>query len=117
MKLMNDRITEQAAGNSSFPIDTFGIGRVEVMCMEKGAVYEYVSEMPSGRRGHLYQCLDRIRHEPVGQWLVLVQCLTGPDEGIKFCASPANFARRYRLATQEHMETMVQLAYAETQGG
>lgn len=60
-------------------------------------LYEYASEKPEGCRGHHYRVHRSVLSVPTYQHMVLVEALDGPDTGLWFVCSLANFAPRYRL--------------------
>lgn len=62
-----------------------------------GAEYTYHG-LPLNCQGHRYQVLALVLDVPSYQQKVLVQALSGPDEGLLFVCSPANFSTRYRPA-------------------
>lgn len=61
----------------------------------EGKVYEYIKESPKGCKGCLYRVLKFILDVPSYQQKVLVEALTGPDRGLWFTCTPANFSLRY----------------------
>ena len=62
-----------------------------------GGTYAYVMEHPPGCKGHKYVPHCLVLDVPVYSWKVLVECISGPDKGLKFTCSPYNFQIRYRL--------------------
>jgi hypothetical protein len=62
-----------------------------------GKEYLYTHPIPTGCQGHRYRVLRFVPAVPVMQWVVLVECLSGPDEGLWFTVTFANFATRYEL--------------------
>ncbi len=62
-----------------------------------GAEYLYTSPYPSGCEGKRYQLHRFIIDVPSNQQKVLVEALDGPDKGLWFTCSPANFAVRYKI--------------------
>lgn len=71
-------------------------GIVQESSIFKGGVYSYHG-LPKDRQGHRYAVLDFVTDVPSYQHKVLVECLSGPDSGMKFTCSLDNFNRRYRL--------------------
>lgn len=69
---------------------------VDGFLVKKGNIYEYAGGKPENCQGHLYQILGFVLYVPVYTRLVLVEALSGPDKGLKFVCSPANFASRYK---------------------
>lgn len=61
----------------------------------EGAEYIYTGSAPTACRGHRYRVLRFAPLVPVYQQLVVVEALTGPDQGLWFCVTPANFSTRY----------------------
>jgi len=58
--------------------------------------YVYIATMPAGRKGHTYRVIDNnVLDVPSYQHKILVECVTGPDAGLKFTVTPANFLTRY----------------------
>ena len=67
----------------------------------EGAVYIYTCGLPVGCHGHPYRVLRlNVLDVPNYQNKVLVEALTGPDAGLWFVCSPANFHVRYRQEGQ-----------------
>lgn len=64
----------------------------------EGAEYVYTAALPSKCTGHLYRVLKFVLAVPSYQHVVLVEALTGPDEGLWFTTTINNFATRYQLA-------------------
>lgn len=67
----------------------------EVGRITRGAIYKYIAASPKNCYGETYKVLDFVIAVPAYQQLVLVKALTGPDKGLKFCCTPANFVLRY----------------------
>ena len=62
----------------------------------EGATYIYIADCPAACKGHHYRVLKcDLLVVPAYSRMVLVEALTGPDEGLWFCCPPANFATRY----------------------
>jgi hypothetical protein len=60
-----------------------------------GDVYLYTGAEPVACRGHRYLVAGFVVDVPVYLEKVLVEALSGPDTGLRFTVSPANFATRY----------------------
>lgn len=73
-----------------------------ILAIRTGSEYIFTSAVPAGRKGHKYRVLGLTRNATVRvqQLLVLVECLSGPDEGMQFVVTQWNMAIRYRLADQ-----------------
>ncbi len=67
-----------------------------------GATYRYLCDHPSNCKGHLYRVLSEVLDVPSYQKKVLVLAVSGPDEGLLFTCSLANFAVRYELVEDEN---------------
>lgn len=62
----------------------------------EGATYKYTSNIPAKCTGHRYRILRlNVLSVPDYTQKVLVEALTGPDKGMLFVCSPANFSARY----------------------
>lgn len=61
-----------------------------------GATYLYACSSPAGCQGKRYRVARFVLAVPSYQWQVLVEALEGPDKGLWFTCSEANFASRYR---------------------
>jgi hypothetical protein len=66
--------------------------------LRPGAVYLYTAPYPHRCRGHRYRLVRLVRDVPSYQEKCLVEALTGPDEGLWFTCTQANFGERYVLA-------------------
>ncbi len=60
-----------------------------------GGVYTYTASMPLGCDGENYLVVDCVKDVPAYQDKLLIRCLSGPDKGLLFVVSPANFVSRY----------------------
>jgi hypothetical protein len=71
----------------------------------EGGLYRYVNGIPVHARGHLYKVHAVVEDVPSYQHKILVEALTGPDEGKLFTCTPANFVVRYQrdLAAERQM--------------
>lgn len=67
-------------------------------CIRVGAEYTYIAEQPKPCQGHRYRVLRVVLAVPAYQEQLLVEALTGPDRGLWFTCSPANFSSRYKEA-------------------
>lgn len=63
--------------------------------IEIGAVYRYIRQLPTGCQGALYRVHREVLDVPSYQRKLLVEALTGPDRGLWFTCTPANFRVRY----------------------
>ena len=86
------------------------MGIASIFTIHVGRVYIYLSGIPPRCAGHRYRVHRFVKDVPVYTEKVLVECLTGPDAGVWFTCSPANFALRYKL---EDVSAVVQ---PESQG-
>ncbi len=68
----------------------------------QGGLYVYIREIPRGCAGHIYRVHRFILDVPSYQHKVLVECLSGQDEGLWFTCSLDNFRVRYRLHDNGH---------------
>lgn len=66
-----------------------------------GRVYIYATGFPVSRHGFRYRPLCEVLDVPSYQTKILVEALSGPDQGLKFTCTPENFSRRYELAPVE----------------
>jgi hypothetical protein len=73
---------------------------VEQFRITEGAEYLFASAIPPGCKGHRYRVIGFLKEVPSGQQKVLVQALTGPDTGLRFSCTLANFATRYQPAPE-----------------
>lgn len=77
---------------------------VDKSAIVQGGTYSYHG-LPKKCQGHLYRVLDTdIIDVPSYQHKVLVECVTGPDAGMKFTCTLDNFIRRYRLESFPQQE-------------
>ena len=60
-----------------------------------GDTYIYVCDIPAGCKGKKYRVARFVIDVPSYQEKLLVEALEGPDKGMWFVVSPANFATRY----------------------
>lgn len=70
-----------------------------------GLEYIYRSGNPVKCHGFRYRPLREVLDVPSYQQKILVEALNGPDRGLYFTCSPANFANRYVLAPQPRTTT------------
>lgn len=66
-----------------------------------GHIYEYTCGIPVGCAGELYRPHRLVLDVPVYSWKVLVEALSGHDQGMWFTCSIDNFCRRYRLSANQ----------------
>lgn len=85
--------------------------------IREGAEYLYTVLLPRGCLGHRYRVLAFILDVPSLQQKVLVQALTGPDAGLLFSVSPANFATRYEPVPEPVAVAEPEAAVAEKVAG
>jgi hypothetical protein len=71
--------------------------------IELGGVYEYTSPFPAGCKGHHYTVIAFATLVPVYQDVVVVQVLTGRDQGQTIVCSHANFVSRYARVPLEEL--------------
>ena len=76
----------------------------KVLSIREGEVYVFKGPMAEKCIGHVYRALRFVMHVPVYQRHVLVECLSGPDLGLWFTCSLANFAGKYREMTAEERQ-------------
>lgn len=84
--------------------------------IELGGVYEYTSPFPAGCKGHHYTVIAFAVLVPVYQDVVVVQVLSGPDEGLTVVCSHANFASRYKRIPLEELPVAEKVAGATVEG-
>lgn len=84
--------------------------REKVLSIREGEVYVFRGPMAEKCIGHVYRALRFVTHVPVYQCHVLVECLSGPDLGLWFTCSLANFAGKYR-----EMTAVERVAWTESQ--
>lgn len=65
------------------PLTTFGI--------LEGRDYRYHGQFPPECQGASYHCHRFILDVPSYQWKLLMEALDGPDAGLWFTCTPANF--------------------------
>jgi phosphatidylethanolamine-binding protein (PEBP) family uncharacterized protein len=77
-----------------------GTAKVPVITAREGAVYLYRGTTPPKCRGHRYRILFFVLDVPSYQQKVCMEALTGPDKGLRFVCSEANFGDRYQEAPE-----------------
>lgn len=67
----------------------------------RGQTYIYARGFPHNCIGFRYRVVQFVVDVPSYQRKVLVRAVDGPDQGLLFCCTEANFASRYRPLTAE----------------
>lgn len=70
-------------------------GKLEEHDLVGGALYTYVRGFPVKCIGSTYRLIRRVKDVPSYQLKVLVEAVDGPDKGLWFVCSVANFCSRY----------------------
>jgi hypothetical protein len=63
--------------------------------------YVYTKDIPRGCQGKRYRLHRIIMDVPTYQRKLLLEALEGPDEGLWFTVTKANFETRYKLADNQ----------------
>lgn len=71
------------------------VQEIMVLRIIVGRVYRYIDNRPKGCKGGLYRVVQFIQDVPSYQEKILVKCIQGQDEGIRFVCTPTNFSQRY----------------------
>lgn len=71
---------------------------IEQCRIAEGSLWTYTPAWPEGCQGKLYRVLRFVPDVPSYQRKVLIEAIDGPDAGLWFTASLANFALRYQPA-------------------
>lgn len=84
--------------------DIVDIAQIEMPCK-----YEYVCDSPKGCRGRHYMAWITVLDVPSYQTKILMEALNGPDRGLWFTVTPANFITRYaKIIEFEAVGTVVE---------
>lgn len=85
------------------------VEKTEVIRITPGKVYAFKGVAPKDCQGHFYRAVRMVKHVPVYQWHVLVECLTGPDKGEWYTCTEQNFGQKYRYLTPEEESRLAEL--------